>query len=94
MTVFDPAQIQRRSFQLLTSVFQSPAGASGSFMQALGLAMVGYLRGVENQRPQSQEELQAVQEGAFALEALVHAAEETHRESVPEKRGYGKEKLN
>ncbi|XP_041927422.1 HEAT repeat-containing protein 5A isoform X1 [Alosa sapidissima] len=74
----DP-MVQRRSFQLLTSVFQSPAGASGSFMQALGAAVVGYLREVENRRPQTQEELQAVQEGAKALEALVQAAEETHR---------------
>ncbi|XP_063039810.1 HEAT repeat-containing protein 5A isoform X2 [Engraulis encrasicolus] len=74
----DPT-ILRRSFQLLTSVFQSPAGTSGPFMQALGVAVMGYLRGVESHRPQSQEELQAVQEGAKALEALVQAAEETHR---------------
>ena len=81
--IFDPAQVLRQSFELLNSVFQSPAGASGSFMQALGAAVVGYLRGVENRRPQTQEELQAVQEGARALEALAEAAEEMHRESFP-----------
>ncbi|KAL2098993.1 hypothetical protein ACEWY4_005473 [Coilia grayii] len=74
----DP-MILRRSFQLLTSVFQSPAGAPGPYMQALGAAVMGYLRGVESHRPQTPEEQQAVQEGARALEALVQAAEETHR---------------
>ncbi|XP_031435784.1 HEAT repeat-containing protein 5A isoform X2 [Clupea harengus] len=78
LQVKDPT-VLRQSFELLTSVFQSPAGASGSFMQALGAAVVGYLRGVENRRPQTQEELQAVQEGARALEALAEAAEEMHR---------------
>ncbi|KAG9336358.1 hypothetical protein JZ751_002705 [Albula glossodonta] len=74
----DPAVLSR-SFQLLLSVFQSPAAVAGPFIRALGGALVGHLQGMERRRPQSSSELLAAQEGVRALEALVSAASEEHR---------------
>ncbi|KAJ8391412.1 hypothetical protein AAFF_G00090420 [Aldrovandia affinis] len=74
----DPAVLSR-SFQLLLSVFQSPAGVAVPFIRALGGPLVGILQGVEKRRPQSASELQAAQEGVRALEALVSAATDEHR---------------
>uniref|UniRef100_A0AAY4A7U5 HEAT repeat-containing protein 5A n=1 Tax=Denticeps clupeoides TaxID=299321 RepID=A0AAY4A7U5_9TELE len=71
--------VVRRSFQLLSSVFQSQGGAAGPFLCALGGGVLGYLRGVELRRPQTEEELQAAQEGVRALEALVQAAGDAQR---------------
>uniref|UniRef100_A0A3B4BPG2 HEAT repeat-containing protein 5A n=1 Tax=Pygocentrus nattereri TaxID=42514 RepID=A0A3B4BPG2_PYGNA len=66
-------------YQLLASVFQGPTAVAGPFIQALGGQLVGYLQQVEKSRPQTATELQAVQDGVRAMEALVLAAEETHR---------------
>ncbi|XP_017540213.1 HEAT repeat-containing protein 5A isoform X1 [Pygocentrus nattereri] len=74
----DPMLLSR-SYQLLASVFQGPTAVAGPFIQALGGQLVGYLQQVEKSRPQTATELQAVQDGVRAMEALVLAAEETHR---------------
>ncbi|XP_067099249.1 HEAT repeat-containing protein 5A isoform X1 [Osmerus mordax] len=71
--------VQSCSYQLLTSVFQSQGGVGGTYIQALGSCVVRHLQGVEKRRPQSPEELQAVQDGVRALEALVLAADEANR---------------
>uniref|UniRef100_A0A674A100 HEAT repeat-containing protein 5A n=1 Tax=Salmo trutta TaxID=8032 RepID=A0A674A100_SALTR len=73
----DPVVSQ--SYQLLMSVFQSKTGVAVPFIQGLGSCVVGHLQGVERRRPQSSKELQAIQDGVRALEALVFAADETHR---------------
>lgn len=65
---------------MLMSVFQSKTGVAVPFIQGLGSCVVGHLQGVERRRPQSSKELQAIQDGVRALEALVFAADETHRE--------------
>ena len=65
---------------MLTSVFQSQGEVRGTYIQALGSCVVRHLQGVEKRRPQSPEELQAVQDGVRALEALVLAADEANRE--------------
>ncbi|CAB1331150.1 unnamed protein product [Coregonus sp. 'balchen'] len=74
----DPVVLSR-SYQLLMSVFQSQTGVAVPFIQALGSCVVGHLQGVERRRPQSSKELQAIQDGVRALEALVFAADEMHR---------------
>uniref|UniRef100_A0A8C7E0N4 HEAT repeat-containing protein 5A n=1 Tax=Oncorhynchus kisutch TaxID=8019 RepID=A0A8C7E0N4_ONCKI len=74
----DPV-VSRRSYQLLMSVFQSKTGVAVPFIQGLGSCVVGHLQGVERRRPQSSKELQAIQDGVRALEALVFAADEMHR---------------
>uniref|UniRef100_A0A674A255 HEAT repeat-containing protein 5A n=1 Tax=Salmo trutta TaxID=8032 RepID=A0A674A255_SALTR len=74
----DPVVLSR-SYQLLMSVFQSKTGVAVPFIQGLGSCVVGHLQGVERRRPQSSKELQAIQDGVRALEALVFAADETHR---------------
>uniref|UniRef100_A0A8C7W8N1 HEAT repeat-containing protein 5A n=1 Tax=Oncorhynchus mykiss TaxID=8022 RepID=A0A8C7W8N1_ONCMY len=73
----DPVVSQ--SYQLLMSVFQSKTGVAVPFIQGLGSCVVGHLQGVERRRPQSSKELQAIQDGVRALEALVFAADEMHR---------------
>lgn len=76
-----PAQVLSQTYQLLLSVFQSPAAVVAvSFIQALGGALVGHLQAIEKSRPQSTEEVQAVLAGIRALETLVSTAEEEHRE--------------
>uniref|UniRef100_A0A4W4DTP3 HEAT repeat-containing protein 5A n=1 Tax=Electrophorus electricus TaxID=8005 RepID=A0A4W4DTP3_ELEEL len=74
----DP-MVLSRSCQLLVSVFQGPAAVAGLFIQALGTRLVALLQQVEKSRPQSAAELQAALDGVRAVEALVFAAEETHR---------------
>uniref|UniRef100_A0A8C7F9Q6 HEAT repeat-containing protein 5A n=1 Tax=Oncorhynchus kisutch TaxID=8019 RepID=A0A8C7F9Q6_ONCKI len=74
----DPVVLSR-SYQLLMSVFQSKTGVAVPFIQGLGSCVVGHLQGVERRRPQSSKELQAIQDGVRALEALVFAADEMHR---------------
>ncbi|XP_030626856.1 HEAT repeat-containing protein 5A [Chanos chanos] len=74
----DPAVLSR-SFQLLASLFQSPGAVGGRFIHALGGRLLAYLQAVEKSHPQSPAELLAVQDGVRALQALVLAAEETHR---------------
>uniref|UniRef100_A0A3B4DII9 HEAT repeat-containing protein 5A n=1 Tax=Pygocentrus nattereri TaxID=42514 RepID=A0A3B4DII9_PYGNA len=75
----DPMVSRAAYYQLLASVFQGPTAVAGPFIQALGGQLVGYLQQVEKSRPQTATELQAVQDGVRAMEALVLAAEETHR---------------
>uniref|UniRef100_A0A4W5N0V4 HEAT repeat-containing protein 5A n=1 Tax=Hucho hucho TaxID=62062 RepID=A0A4W5N0V4_9TELE len=65
----DPVVSQ--SYQLLMSVFQSKTGVAVPFIQGLGSCVVAHLQGVERRRPQSSKELQAIQDGVRALEALV-----------------------
>ncbi|XP_051502390.1 HEAT repeat-containing protein 5A isoform X1 [Myxocyprinus asiaticus] len=74
----DPLVLSR-SYQLLVSLFQGPAQVARPFILALGGCLVSQLEGVEKSRPQSPAELQAVQDAVLALEALVFAADETHR---------------
>ncbi|XP_023849916.1 HEAT repeat-containing protein 5A isoform X2 [Salvelinus sp. IW2-2015] len=74
----DPVVLSR-SYQLLMSVFQSKTGVAVPFIQGLGSCVVGHLQGVERRRPQNSKELQAIQDGVRALEALVFAADEMHR---------------
>uniref|UniRef100_A0A672MR71 HEAT repeat-containing protein 5A n=1 Tax=Sinocyclocheilus grahami TaxID=75366 RepID=A0A672MR71_SINGR len=68
-----------RSYQLLVSLFQGPAPVARPFILALGGCLVSQLQEDEKSRPQGPAELQAVQDAVRALEALVFAAEETHR---------------
>uniref|UniRef100_A0A8C1ICG2 HEAT repeat-containing protein 5A n=1 Tax=Cyprinus carpio TaxID=7962 RepID=A0A8C1ICG2_CYPCA len=68
-----------RSYQLLVSLFQGPAPVARPFILALGGRLVSQLEEVEKSRPQGPAELQAVQDAIRALEALVFAADETHR---------------
>uniref|UniRef100_A0A673MTI6 HEAT repeat-containing protein 5A n=1 Tax=Sinocyclocheilus rhinocerous TaxID=307959 RepID=A0A673MTI6_9TELE len=74
----DPVVLSR-SYQLLVSLFQGPAPVARPFILALGGCLVSQLQEVEKSRPQGPAELQAVQDAVRALEALVFAAEETHR---------------
>lgn len=74
----DPVVLSR-SYQLLVSLFQGPAAVARPFILAHGSRLLSQLEGVEKSRPQSPAELQAVQDGIRALEALVFAADETHR---------------
>ncbi|XP_058254714.1 HEAT repeat-containing protein 5A isoform X3 [Hemibagrus wyckioides] len=74
----DP-MVLSRCYQLLTSVFQGPAAVAESFIRGLGAQLVAQLKQVEKKRPQTAMELQAVQDGVRAMEALVFAAQETHR---------------
>uniref|UniRef100_A0A8D3BPY2 HEAT repeat-containing protein 5A n=1 Tax=Scophthalmus maximus TaxID=52904 RepID=A0A8D3BPY2_SCOMX len=78
MDAKDPLVVSR-CYQLLTSVFQAPPGIAVPYIQALGLPLVRFLQRVERSRPQSPEELLRVLEGVRALEALVQAADESHR---------------
>ncbi|XP_051578229.1 HEAT repeat-containing protein 5A-like isoform X2 [Myxocyprinus asiaticus] len=71
--------VQSRSYQLLVSLFQGPTPVARPFILALGGCLVSQLKGVERSRPQNPAELQAVQDAVRALEALVFAADETHR---------------
>ncbi|KAF4102286.1 hypothetical protein G5714_017086 [Onychostoma macrolepis] len=74
----DPVVLSR-SYQLLVSLFQGPAPLATPFILALGGHLVSQLEEVEKSRPQGPAELQAVQDAIRALEALVFAADETHR---------------
>uniref|UniRef100_A0A672QC35 HEAT repeat-containing protein 5A n=1 Tax=Sinocyclocheilus grahami TaxID=75366 RepID=A0A672QC35_SINGR len=74
----DPV-VSRESYQLLVSLFQGPAVVARPFILALGGRLVSQLEEVEKSRPQGPAELQAVQDAIRALEALVFAADETHR---------------
>uniref|UniRef100_A0A8C2D6B2 HEAT repeat-containing protein 5A n=1 Tax=Cyprinus carpio TaxID=7962 RepID=A0A8C2D6B2_CYPCA len=74
----DPVVLSR-SYQLLVSLFQGPAPVARPFILALGGRLVSQLEEVEKSRPQGPAELQAVQDAIRALEALVFAADETHR---------------
>uniref|UniRef100_A0A671MKD1 HEAT repeat-containing protein 5A n=1 Tax=Sinocyclocheilus anshuiensis TaxID=1608454 RepID=A0A671MKD1_9TELE len=74
----DPVVLSR-SYQLLVSLFQGPALVARPFILALGGRLVSQLEEVEKSRPQGPAELQAVQDAIRALEALVFAADETHR---------------
>lgn len=69
-----------RCYQLLASVFQGPAVVAESFIRGLGTQLVARLQQVEKNRPQTTIELQAAQDGIRAMEALVLAAQETHRQ--------------
>uniref|UniRef100_A0A671MF91 HEAT repeat-containing protein 5A n=1 Tax=Sinocyclocheilus anshuiensis TaxID=1608454 RepID=A0A671MF91_9TELE len=66
-------------YYLLVSLFQGPALVARPFILALGGRLVSQLEEVEKSRPQGPAELQAVQDAIRALEALVFAADETHR---------------
>ncbi|XP_056332537.1 HEAT repeat-containing protein 5A [Danio aesculapii] len=74
----DPVVLSR-SYQLLVSLFQGPAPVARPFILALGGRLVSQLEEAEKSRPQGPAELQAVQDAIRALEALVYAADETHR---------------
>ncbi|XP_073682977.1 HEAT repeat-containing protein 5A isoform X1 [Garra rufa] len=74
----DPVVLSR-SYQLLVSLFQGPAAVASPFILALGGRLVSQLEEAEKSRPQGPAELQAVQDAIRALEALVFAADETHR---------------
>lgn len=50
------------------------------FIRGLGTQLVAQLQQVERKRPQTAIELQAVQDGVRAMEALVLAAQETQRQ--------------
>ncbi|XP_077093699.1 HEAT repeat-containing protein 5B [Siphateles boraxobius] len=79
LTSTDP-WTQARCYQLLLSVFQHPCRSlSAPFIHALAPALVEQLRSVEQSRPSSPAELQAVQEGLRVLESLVAMAEERSR---------------
>lgn len=77
----DPLVLSR-TYQLLTSVFQSQQGVSVPYIQALGPVMVRHLQRVERSRPQSPDELLGVLDGLRAMEALVLAADDTHRSKL------------
>ncbi|MCJ8737086.1 hypothetical protein PDJAM_G00019790 [Pangasius djambal] len=77
----DPVVLSR-CYQLLASVFQGPAVVAESFIRGLGTQLVAQLQQVEKNRPQTTIELQAVQNGIRAMEALVLAAQETHRDQL------------
>uniref|UniRef100_A0A8C1XP25 HEAT repeat-containing protein 5A n=1 Tax=Cyprinus carpio TaxID=7962 RepID=A0A8C1XP25_CYPCA len=77
----DPVVLSR-SYQLLVSLFQGPAPVARPFILALGGRLVSQLEEVEKSRPQGPAELQAVQDAIRALEALVFAADETHRNKI------------
>lgn len=51
-----------------------------SFIRGLGTQLVARLQQVEKNRPQTAIELQAVQDGVRAMESIVLAAQETHRQ--------------
>uniref|UniRef100_A0A673IQH5 HEAT repeat-containing protein 5A n=1 Tax=Sinocyclocheilus rhinocerous TaxID=307959 RepID=A0A673IQH5_9TELE len=74
----DPV-VSRESYQMLVSLFQGPALVARPFILALGGRLVSQLEEVEKSHPQGPAELQAVQDAIRALEALVFAADETHR---------------
>ncbi|XP_062863467.1 HEAT repeat-containing protein 5A [Trichomycterus rosablanca] len=74
----DP-MVLSRCYQLLASVFQGPPAVAEPFLRALGTPLVAQLQQVEKNHPQSAIELQAVQDGIRALEALVLAAPESQR---------------
>uniref|UniRef100_A0A673IG84 HEAT repeat-containing protein 5A n=1 Tax=Sinocyclocheilus rhinocerous TaxID=307959 RepID=A0A673IG84_9TELE len=74
----DPVVLSR-SYQMLVSLFQGPALVARPFILALGGRLVSQLEEVEKSHPQGPAELQAVQDAIRALEALVFAADETHR---------------
>ncbi|XP_059376453.1 HEAT repeat-containing protein 5A isoform X3 [Carassius carassius] len=74
----DPVVLSR-SYQLLVSLFQGPEPVARPFILALGGRLVSQLEEVEKSRPQGPAELQAVQDAIRALEALMFAADETHR---------------
>uniref|UniRef100_A0A3Q3VL01 LAA1-like C-terminal TPR repeats domain-containing protein n=1 Tax=Mola mola TaxID=94237 RepID=A0A3Q3VL01_MOLML len=72
--------VQARCYQLLLSVFQHSSRAlSTPYIHALAPLMVEKLKAVEQSRPGTAAELQAVQEGIRVLETLVGMGEEQHR---------------
>ncbi|XP_017331866.1 HEAT repeat-containing protein 5A isoform X5 [Ictalurus punctatus] len=77
----DP-MVLSRCYQLLASVFQGPAVVAESFIRGLGTQLVARLQQVEKNRPQTAIELQAVQDGVRAMESIVLAAQETHRDQL------------
>ncbi|KAK7148026.1 hypothetical protein R3I93_012360 [Phoxinus phoxinus] len=71
---------QARCYQLLLSVFQHPCRSlSAPYIHTLAPVLVEQLRSVEQNRPSSPAELQAVQDGVKVLEGLVAMAEEHNR---------------
>lgn len=72
-------QVVTRCFQLMTSLFQAPPTVAVPYLRALGPGLLRFLQQAERTRPQSPEDLDGVLEGVRALEALVQAAEESHR---------------
>uniref|UniRef100_A0A8D3DX18 HEAT repeat-containing protein 5A n=1 Tax=Scophthalmus maximus TaxID=52904 RepID=A0A8D3DX18_SCOMX len=77
MDAKDPLVVSR-CYQLLTSVFQAPPGIAVPYIQVRS-RIKNIVDRVERSRPQSPEELLRVLEGVRALEALVQAADESHR---------------
>lgn len=72
--------VQARCYQLLLSVFQHSSRAlSTPYIHALAPLLVEKLKAVENNRPKTTVELQAVQEGIRVLENLVCMGEEQNR---------------
>ncbi|TSW08333.1 HEAT repeat-containing protein 5A [Bagarius yarrelli] len=69
-------------YQLLAKIFQGPTAVAESFIRGLGPQLVAQLQQVEKNRPQTAVELQAVQDGVRAMEALVLAAQETQRPNL------------
>ncbi|XP_071403558.1 HEAT repeat-containing protein 5A-like, partial [Centroberyx affinis] len=78
MEAKDPLVVSR-CFQLLTSVFQAQPAVAVPYIQALGPPLVRYLQAVERSRPQTEDELLAVQEAIRTMEAVLQAAENTQR---------------
>ncbi|XP_061693976.1 HEAT repeat-containing protein 5B [Syngnathoides biaculeatus] len=75
----DPS-VQARCYQLLLSVFQHPSRPLCTpYIHALAPLMVEKLKAVEQSRPMTAAELQAVQEGIRVLENLVGMGEEQNR---------------
>uniref|UniRef100_A0A3B3ZBV0 HEAT repeat-containing protein 5B n=1 Tax=Periophthalmus magnuspinnatus TaxID=409849 RepID=A0A3B3ZBV0_9GOBI len=72
--------LEARCYQLLLSVFQHCSRAlSTPYIHALAPILVEKLKSVETNRPMTNVELQAVQEGIRVLETLVGMGEEQNR---------------
>ncbi|KAK7901966.1 hypothetical protein WMY93_018735 [Mugilogobius chulae] len=72
--------MEARCYQLLLSVFQHCSRAlSTPYIHALAPILVEKLKAVETNRPKTQVELQAIQEGVRVLETLVGMGEEQNR---------------
>lgn len=72
--------MEARCYQLLLSVFQHCSRAlSTPYIHALAPILVEKLKAVETNRPQTNAELQATQEGVRVLETLVGMGEEQNR---------------
>ncbi|XP_069494576.1 HEAT repeat-containing protein 5A isoform X2 [Ambystoma mexicanum] len=75
----DPA-VQAKSYQLLLSLFQHPNQAvSSPYIRCLAPGIMNHLREAERRKPESNVELQVIQEGIRILRAVVAVAEEQHR---------------